>query len=231
MTHILINKKMLIFIWLIVGSTTISDTISPSVKIDYLKAHNHGLASKLRWERCFYLEALTGSSSCHCSPKELSKLIMLTLKWLWAELTVSHYLFLCHFLSLHGSSFLICFPTNRAYFFKYVFLLHSIIPVSSDLIGRYCIRTPLPLPWCVFVSQKKNWSIFYYQYSTFNSFHGNFQSTYQSHNTGHILTELTVRSLLKWPFLINQNQKSSLPGHSYLRKVYSCDGQKKNPCY
>ena len=169
MTHILIKKKRLIFIWLIVGSTTISDTISPSVKIDYLKAHNHGLASKLRWERCFYLEALTGSSSCHCSPKELSKLIMLTLKWLWAELTVSHYLFLCHFLSLHGSSFLICFPTNRAYFFKYVFLLHSIIPVSSDLIGRYCIRTPLPLPWCVFGSQKKKLVdmlllVFYFQF-------------------------------------------------------------------
>ena len=108
-----------------------------SVKIDNLEAYNHRLASKPRRELCSSLEALKGSSSCHWSPKELSKLIILTLKWLWAELKVSHYQFLCHFLSLHGSSFLICFPTNRAYFFKYVFLLHSIIPVSSDLIGRY----------------------------------------------------------------------------------------------
>ena len=55
----------------------ITSTIRPPVKIDYLKAYNHRLASKLRWELCSYLEALTGSSSFHWSPKKLSKLIIL----------------------------------------------------------------------------------------------------------------------------------------------------------
>ena len=51
----------------------IISTICFPVKIDYLKAYNHRLANKLRWELCSYLEALTGSSSCHWSPKKKKK--------------------------------------------------------------------------------------------------------------------------------------------------------------
>ncbi|KAF3947016.1 hypothetical protein CMV_026794 [Castanea mollissima] len=53
---------------LVTSSTSLSQyclfgTNSPSVRIDYLKAYNHGLASKLQWERCSYLEALTASDN------------------------------------------------------------------------------------------------------------------------------------------------------------------------